>query len=310
MTLRQIEYVLAVVEEQSFTRAAERLNVTQAGLSQQVKALERSLGAQLIDRSARGVRLTAAGRAFVAHADTALRAEQRARQAVRDVTAGRAGTLEIATVLSVAVGVLPPSLARLHRQTSDVAVRLQEFRHRHLLEEAVAAGATDLAVGPKPRLWAGPMVGLGRERFMLVLPPGDPAAHLVTPYHAGAPTAAPRSVGELALRDVAHRDWVFFTRDNGLSDLIEGHLSASGVRPPVALRTSQVEAAVRLAAAGVGVALVPANVIPTDTQALLCEPEPALTRNLAAYATTPFTGLVQRYVGLLRTESPALEPDS
>ena len=81
MKLRQITYLLAVVEEGSFTRAAERLSVAQPSLSQQVRALERELGGPLLERMPNGVQLTAAGRAFLPealarwhrlHADTAV----------------------------------------------------------------------------------------------------------------------------------------------------------------------------------------------------------------------------------------------
>ncbi|MDG4864441.1 LysR family transcriptional regulator, partial [Streptomyces sp. T-3] len=83
MSLRQMEYFLTVVEESSFTRAAEVLHVTQPALSHQIKALEKSVGGALLERMTRGVRLTAMGRAFLPHAELTVRSAQQARRAAR-----------------------------------------------------------------------------------------------------------------------------------------------------------------------------------------------------------------------------------
>lgn len=309
MTLRQMDYLLIVLEERSFTRAALRLAITQSGLSQQIQSLERSVGAPLLERLPRGVRLTAAGAAFVQHAETARSAERRARQAVDDVINGSAGRLEIATVLSVAVGILPASIARLHGERPGVSVNLFEYSHRRLLEDAVASGIADVAIGPRPHSWNGPITDLGTERFVLVLPPTDPLGDAIVPYSDQAPEAARQSIGTLGLRELAGRDWIMPTPDNGLSDLVLGHLASVGLpTPPMALRTSQTEAAARLGAAGVGLALLPGNVIPRHLPALICEPDPPLTRKLAVFARTEFSATTQLYVDFLLSTPAELDP--
>ena len=73
MNLRQLQYFVAIADEGSFTRAAERLFVAQPSLSQQIKRLERELGGQLLERLPNGVRLTAAGTAFMTDATSAAR---------------------------------------------------------------------------------------------------------------------------------------------------------------------------------------------------------------------------------------------
>lgn len=78
MSLRQMEYFVAVVEESSFTRAAERLHVTQPALSHQIKALERNVGGELLERLPRGVLLTPMGRAFLPHAERSVRSAAQA----------------------------------------------------------------------------------------------------------------------------------------------------------------------------------------------------------------------------------------
>ncbi|KJY39057.1 LysR family transcriptional regulator, partial [Streptomyces sp. NRRL S-444] len=93
-----MEYFLTVVEESSFTRAADALHVTQPALSHQVKALERSVGGELLERLPRGVRLTSMGRAFLPHAQLAVRSAQQAERAARAAAGAVGGELHLATV--------------------------------------------------------------------------------------------------------------------------------------------------------------------------------------------------------------------
>jgi DNA-binding transcriptional LysR family regulator len=95
MELRHLRYFVAVAEEQSFTRAAERLWIAQPGLSQQVRALERELGVTLFVRLSRGVELTDAGRLFVVQARRALAAADEALATGRNAGAGLVGHLRI-----------------------------------------------------------------------------------------------------------------------------------------------------------------------------------------------------------------------
>src|ERR1700760_3052824 len=122
-TLRQFEYFLAVVDEGSFTRAADRLYVTQPGLSQQVAALERELGGSLFSRLPRSVTLTPTGRALLPHARAAVAATERASAAARQVSGTDGGELRIACVYSVRLGLVPAVLQRWRAEHTHVAVR-------------------------------------------------------------------------------------------------------------------------------------------------------------------------------------------
>src|SRR6478735_464669 len=103
MNVRQLECFVAVVEERSFTRGARLVGISQPSLSEQVRAL----GGQVLERHPRGVSLTPAGRALLPEARAAVRAVERGRRAARAALALETGELEIATVLSMAVGLLP-----------------------------------------------------------------------------------------------------------------------------------------------------------------------------------------------------------
>jgi DNA-binding transcriptional LysR family regulator len=308
MTFRQMEYFLAVVEEGSFSQAAARLNVTQPALSQQLRALEQDLDIVLIERLARGARITAAGRAYLPHATAALAARGRARRAVQDVATGMAGELELATVISVGVGVLLRPLLMWHEQMPNVAIRLSEFSHKRALEDFTISGSPDLAVGPTPLSWDGETVALGHERFVLILSRDDPAAGAVRRYRGKAPPAAPRSIGTLSLQTLADHQWVLFDRDNGLSEFIEGHMAAAGLPTRRAsLRTTQFMMAATVAASGMGPTLIPANVVPADLDCIVCEPDPPLLRSLSAYSRGSLDGLVGRFISLVRQHSAMLE---
>jgi DNA-binding transcriptional LysR family regulator len=308
VTLRQMEYFLAVVEEGSFSRAANRIRVTQPALSQQLKALEHNLGVPLLERLGRGVRVTSAGRAYLPHVRATLAARGRAQRAVQEVMAGSAGELELATVISVGIGVLLKPVLIWHAEMPNIAVRIEEFSHRRALEDFAASGAPDLAVGPTPVSWEGPTLRLGHERFVLILSRDDPAARQVVPYPGPPPRAAAQSIGTLPLRALEAHQWVLFDRSNGLSEIVDGHLAFAGLpKPRASLRTTQFMMAATLAGSGMGPTLIPANVVPADLDAVVCEPDPPLLRSLSAYSRGSLDSLVGRFLDLIRQHSTMLE---
>src|SRR6476659_8891943 len=112
MNLRRLSSFLTLVEEGSFTRAARRLGIAQPSLSQQIRTLEAEVGGPLLERLPRGVRLTPAGRALLPEAQAAVRAAERAGAAARMALGLEAGELEVATLLSMAVGILPHAMGQ------------------------------------------------------------------------------------------------------------------------------------------------------------------------------------------------------
>jgi DNA-binding transcriptional LysR family regulator len=280
---RRLAYWLAVVEEGSFTRAALRMHVSQPSLSQQIRALEKEVGGELLERLPRSVRLTAAGKAFLPHAQSAVREVERAHQAARSALDLETGELEISTVRSIAAGILPDLVQSWRQRHSGTFVRLHEFTHRSLAEDSVRAGMGDLGIGPPPIDWTGPVRRLGWEEFLVVLPPKDALA-------------SRHSIDLVELKD---RDWVMFESGNGLHDLIISACASAGFTPRHAVLTSQVETAARLAAAGVGPTLVPENVIPDGLDGALLRVDPPLGRELTAYAREQWGPLGGAFVDLM-----------
>ena len=282
-TFRRMAYWLAVVEEGSFTRAALRMHVSQPSLSQQVRLLEQEIGGELLERLPRSVRLTAAGKAYLPHAQTAVRAAGRAQHAARSALNLEMGELEISTVRSIAAGILPDLVQSWRQCQPGTFVRLHEFTHRSLAEDSVRGGVGDLGIGPPPIDWNGPVRRLGWEEFLVVLSPEDPRA----------------SRRAVRLADLKDREWVMFERGNGLHDLIVSACTSAGFTPRHAVLTSQVETAARLAAAGVGPTLVPENVIPEGLEAALLRVDPPLGRELTVYAREQWGPLGGAFVDLM-----------
>jgi DNA-binding transcriptional LysR family regulator len=287
MNVRQLTCFVAVVEEGSFTRAARRVGISQPSLSEQVRALEDDVGGAVLERHHRGVSLTPAGRALLPEARAAVRAVDRGRRAARSALALESGDLEIATVLSMAVGLLPRYIRLWHERHPDVGVRLQEFRHRALLEEAVEQGVADFAIGPFPlRTWDGLLEPVSWEEFVIVAPPDEPLA----------------ARKRVALTELADREWVLYHPDHGLAGILEEVCRRAGFSPRGTVRTSQAEGAARLASAGIGPALVPDNIVLPGIEGRILHLDPPLIREVAVYARTQLSPSGAAFVEVLRSE--------
>jgi len=284
MTFRQLEYLVAVIDEGSFGRAAQQLYVSQPTLSQQVRALEAEVGGALLERLPRGVRPTAAGEALLPAARAALAATERARRAARMVLGLEAGELEIATVGTVAIGLLPPVLRRWRTRYPARTVRLYEHRDGPTLAEAVADGGADLGIGPRPDEWSGPLEPLGEEELVLVLPPGDPLRE---------------GEGGVRLAVLADREWVLFERGHALAQLTETLCAEAGFTPRPAVRTAQIAAVPSLAAAGLGPALVPVNILAGAQRRAARSLDPPRSRELCAFTRAEWSPLARAFLELM-----------
>jgi DNA-binding transcriptional LysR family regulator len=287
MNVRQLTCFVAVVEDGSFTRAARRVGIAQPSLSQHIRALEEELGGAVLERHPRGISLTPAGRSLLPEARAAVRAVERGRRAARAALALESGDLEIATVLSMAVGLLPRYIRRWHERHPNIGVRLQEFRHRTLLEQAVEQGIADFAIGPLPlRTWDGLLEPVSWEEFVIVAPPNDPLARR----------------GAVSLEQLADREWVLYHPDHGLAGILEEVCRRAGFSPRGTVRTSQAEGAARLASAGIGPALVPDNIVLPGIEGRVLHLDPPLIRDVAVYARTTLSPSGAAFVEVLRSE--------
>jgi DNA-binding transcriptional LysR family regulator len=285
MNFRQLECFVAVVDEGSFTRAARRVGISQPSLSQHIRALEAELEGPVFNRLPRAVSLTPAGRTLLPDARTAVRALERGMRGARSTLAVEGGELEIATVLSMAVGVLPKLIGAWHELHPLVSIRLHEYVHRSLLEEAVEQGVADFALGPMPvRAWEGPLEMVGWEEFVVVVPRRHPLANRK----------------RVRLEELTDLQWVLYHPDHGLAGIVEELCRRAGFTPRGTVRTSQAEGAVRLAAAGLGIALVPDNVVVGGIDCAVLGIEPRVLRDIAVYARVPLSPTATAFVDVVR----------
>ena len=290
ISLRQLEYFVTVVDEGSFTRAAEALHVSQPGLSHQIQALERELGGPLLERLPRKVRLTPAGRTALPHARASLAHAQRADSAARRALGVETGELHIGTLYSISVGILPRALHTWRRSYPDLQAHLVEFHHTDDLINAMEAGQADVAVGPVPPDWDGPVDEIGVEEFVIVAAPGNLPA-----------TDRP----SVRLAELAAHEWVHFTRPSGLSQILDKACADAGFHPRVSVRTEQGPSALNLAQAGLGLTLVPSNIVPPHFDGVLLRPDPPVLRTLSVYTRVRPDPITAAFVTAIVAGTPA-----
>jgi DNA-binding transcriptional LysR family regulator len=291
--LHQLRYFAAVVEEQSFTRAAERLAISQPALSRQIALLERHLGARLLERTPAGVLPTVTGRAILPEARAAIASAQRVTRRAREVGGLQAGVLEVATFPSLATGTLLPAIRRWYERHPAILLRLSEIRHRRAMQEAVRIGTVDLAIGTAPVDWSGPQRRVGWNEAVVVLPARDPLC--------GRP-------GGIKLAQLADRHWVLYDPAYGLSDVVTAACLQAGFRPNGAIETSQAEAAARLAAAGLGPALIPVANLPPELARFARRLSPPVVWEIVAYTRTAWSATALAFLDIVSEENPVEPP--
>jgi DNA-binding transcriptional LysR family regulator len=147
MELRHLKYFVAIAEERSITRAAERLWIAQPGLSTQVRRLEAELGIQLFHRHTRGVELTAAGEVFLERARAALAAAEEARSTGADLEAGLVGTVRLGIAAETPARLVPSLLAAFGRDRPDVEITVFESYGGTVLRD-LRDGRLDAVLAP------------------------------------------------------------------------------------------------------------------------------------------------------------------
>jgi DNA-binding transcriptional LysR family regulator len=241
MELRQLEYFVAVAEEANFTRAAQRVHISQSGVSAQIRQLERDLGATLIDRSGRTATVTVAGAAALVHARAVLASVNGLRQAVDDVTGLVRGRLVVGMVTACTVTPLFDALAAFRTAHPGVDISLCEDTSDRLIE-GVRTGATDLAL-----IGAAGVPPDGMEALTIV------SERLVAAVPVGHPLASRRRV---TLAEVSGYPVVCLPQGTGIRAVFDQACGALGIHPDIAMQASAPGAVADLAVRGLGIAIL------------------------------------------------------
>jgi DNA-binding transcriptional LysR family regulator len=182
----------------------------------------------------------------------------------RSVAKGTDGRLRIACAESMTAGLLAPVLRSWHRRSPGIQLTLTELTSADALGELVETGQADLAVGPEPTRWNGGLSVIGREEVVAAMSPDHPLA----------------TADNLTLDRLVEHPFIGYHPDNGIDAWLKGVFAERRLAPHPILRTRQTVAAAQLAAAGLGVALVPTTALPATYPGAIRRLHPQLARDV------------------------------
>jgi DNA-binding transcriptional LysR family regulator len=248
MKLRQLQFFMGVAEELSFSRAATRLHIAQPSLSTQIKALEEEIGARLFERDKRHVSLTPAGRRFQGRVASLLALADSAKAEARSTERGQLGTIDVGyTALSMFSTALPHAIRSFRAHEPNVRVTLRELTS---LEQLHELGERTLDIGVLRRLDASAPKGITIVEWYRT-----PLVVAISKDHV---RAASRS---LLLSDLKSEPFIMYPRQagTGIYWQVLDLCTNAGFRPRVVREVLESSTMIGLVAAGVGVAIVPAD---------------------------------------------------
>jgi DNA-binding transcriptional LysR family regulator len=284
LDVRRLRVLREVAARGSFSAAAEALAFTQPAVSRQIATLEAEAGTQLVERSARGIRLTPAGELLVEHADAILDRLATAESQLAALADGTRGRLRLGAFPSANATLIPLAIAAFRAEHPGIELRLAEQVTSAALAD-LAAGELDLAVVSS----AGDLEVPEGVAFELLME--DP--HLVA-----LPRAHPLAEREpLALADLRDETWIEGTASECTNALLAA-AERAGFAPRVAFEAAQWLGKQGLVAAGVGVTLIPSVALATVR-------EDIVLRSLGADAPTRHVWLARQDRGYV---APAVAP--
>ncbi|MFE9725814.1 LysR family transcriptional regulator [Streptomyces sp. NPDC005794] len=270
MHFQQLAYFVAVAEARHFTRAAEAVHVSQPSLSQQIKALENELGAELFSRARGNIALTDAGEALLPLARRILADADTARHEVQELVQLRRGRIRLGATPSVCTGLLPDVLRAFHGAHPGIQLLIEEGGSHDLVRQ-LARGALDLAL------------------LVLPLPAASPALTTVELLHedlvvvSSASRQAPGRKGSVHVADLENEPLVMFRHGYDLRELTVAACRAEGFEPSFTVEGGEMDAVLGFVRAGLGIAVVPRMVAVRAGQDLRTTPlaSPGLRRTIA-----------------------------
>ncbi|MGH3170438.1 MAG: LysR family transcriptional regulator [Trebonia sp.] len=281
ISLRGLECLVTIIDQGSLTRAAVVLRMSQPALSHQIAAIERELGTPVIERLPRGIRPTAAGLAAATEARIALMAVGRVMTTARRTAAGTTGRIRIACAETMTGWLLVPVLRSWRLRFPDVELDLQEFTSADRMIDVLAAGGADITVAPPPTKTDEYTEVLGQEEIVVV----------ASPEHRFA------QMDVVPLKELTDEPLVHYHRDNGNAAWVDQFAAERGViLPQPTLRTGSPRTAAQLAAAGMGVAIVPISALTPRPDGTVRSFDPPETRPVIVAVAAPHDDLVQRFV--------------
>src|ERR1700683_4017365 len=287
MQIQQLRYVCAVAETGNFSRAAERCQVAQPSLSQQVLKLEEDLGAKLFDRLGRSVRVTEAGRAFIPRARAILEQMDEARSSVAANNADLRGSIAVGVIPTVAPYLMPSYTAAFAKKYPDAKLRIVEETTSVLVE-----GLRDLSIDVA--ILALPLRHKELEFFPIRT---EPLFAALTKDHPRA------SAESLTLNDLRGESFVMLRDGHCFRDLSIDTCTRARITPHIAFESGQFSSLLGMVAAGVGVSLVPEMAIDRNVACRyvrLSDPQATRTIVTAVVRGRSFNRVQQAFISGIR----------
>ena len=175
LPLRQVATFVCLAETQSFRRAAERLHLSQPAVSAHIRELERQVGVPLVHRTTRHVSLTNEGKAFAVRARRALEELTLASEDLRELAAVHRGRVVVACIVPMMASVVPKVVQRLNQLHPGLEIEIWDVLSGQL-DQLIARGEADLAIGPRPTGANLSFSRLERDHFVAAVPIGHPLA--------------------------------------------------------------------------------------------------------------------------------------
>jgi DNA-binding transcriptional LysR family regulator len=294
MELRHLRYFLTVAEEGHFGRAAERLHIVQPALSMQIRALEEELGTPLFIRTTRKVELSAAGRLLIIEAQRTIEQAERAKSLIQKSARGEIGSVRIGFAgNAVLTGKLSEDLQYFHADYPEVTLELREMAPA-LQEEAILEGRLD--VGYCPALGSGFSPGLVVDHL------GSwPWEVAMASHHRLAKRRT------LSAKLLAEEPFIIYAADGADEGQLAMLHHVLGREPRIAHKVSNTLSVLALAAAGLGLALVPASLSKVTVPNIVYKRLTGRTvasQLVAISRNADEPGAVQRFLEQLRSGIP------
>lgn len=244
MELRQLRYFTTVARERNFTRAAELLNIAQPPLSRQIRLLEDEIGVRLIQRDARPVSLTPAGRVFYEQAVQILGRIEQMRAATRRVGLQERSLLSIGFVASTLYGGMPALLEKLREQAPELDIQLVELTSMQQIA-ALKEGRIDIGFG---------RIRQSDSAITSFIMHEEPLAVAVSRHSPLATSPAP-----MAIEEISGHKLILYPREPrpSFADEVLRTLQDHDIQPGEILEVKELQTALGMVAAGFGVCVVP-----------------------------------------------------
>src|SRR3954468_12022352 len=251
LDVKRLRILKEVADRGSFSAAAEALSYTQSAVSQQIAALEREAGSQLVTRGSRGIKLTEAGEALVRHADAILTRLADAEAELEAIAGLRGGRLRLAAFPTVGATLMPLAIANFRARHPDVELTVRQLEPEDSLP-LLKIGELDIALTIEPNSLHDTE---GLESSFLL---DDPMFVAMPVDHPLAHKARVR------LKELKDEAWIGTTDACSCGTLVRNHcIRAGGFEPQITFESDDYLAIQGLVAAGVGVAMIPTLALTT-----------------------------------------------